>query len=325
MRWAAVRVAVVPLLLPTLLAGQQAVDSVHLRFDWPIGMTAIVEQEWMRISETPAKRDSTSLGSSYRLRVREHARGRLVTADSFRVAAIAGLPPAAARSSEVERVVSLLGSMQPSFVVSSDGEFLELAELDKMKSAMDSFMTSMMPQVGDAPPEFRQFMERLTSAEVLTTQAAEQWNSVVGTWVGADWVIGEAYGTSSEQELPLLPGVRVPMEFEFSAAERRPCTAHGRDSACVLLRMYSAPDTVALRTLVGELVKQMGVNAGDLADALAGMRMESTIELLIEPESLRPHRVTQTKVVVVPGPGGSASAPANRRLDVRRAVYRYDL
>jgi len=325
MRWAALRVGVVPLLLSSVLAGQESVDSVHLRFDWPVGMTAIVEQEWMRISETPVKRDSTSFGSSYRLRVRAHGRGRLVTADSFRVAAIAGIPPAALRSSEAERVLSLLGTMQPSFVVSADGEFLELAELDKMKRAMDSLVTSMMPEVGNTPPQFRQFMERLTSSEALTSQAAEQWNSIVGTWVGADWVVGEAYGASSEEELPLLPGLRVPMEFEFSAAERLPCTERGRDSACVLLRMYSAPDSVAFRAVVSELVKQMGVNAGDIAEALAGMRMESTIELLVEPGSLRPHRVTQTKFVVVPGPGGSASAPANRRLDVRRAVYRYDL
>jgi hypothetical protein len=54
-RWFGAAFAVVSLTRPAL--GQAKVDSVSLRFAWPVGMTARVDQEWTRMQIGPARNE----------------------------------------------------------------------------------------------------------------------------------------------------------------------------------------------------------------------------------------------------------------------------
>lgn len=316
------------LVLALPLDAQQRPDTVSLRFNWPVGMTAIVEQEFTRVNQTSTRNDSITVTSSYRLRVLKHPRGRLVVADSFRMGTVAGVPVegAAAGNSDAQQMLSLVGNLQPSFVVSPEGEFLEVAQIDNLKSSLDSMIRMLTKDVsGGAPPELRAFLDRATSPEMLNAGAAEQWNAVAGTWVGADWELGESYVTSIEEPIPMFPGFNMPMEYEFSASERIPCTKKSGGKTCVRLEMYSAPDTAQLRKVVGEVMKQLAPELKDAASVLQNMRMLSEIELIAEPGTLRPHSITRIKRVIVNTAEKGKAPEVNRRVDVRTARYRYDL
>ena len=306
------------------LAAQKP-DTVSLRFNWPVGMTAIVEQEFTRVQQSPEKTDSVTVTSSYRMRVLQHARGRLVVADSFRMGAIAGVPAGAAGAGDAQRIFSLFGSLQPSFIVSAEGEFLELSQVEKLKAAVDTMMSVIAKDIASMPAEFRSLMDRATSAEVLTASAAEQWNAVAGTWVGADWELGESYLASMEEPVPMLPGFNMPMDYEFSASERLPCTAGAKSAACVKLELYSAPDTANLRKFVGEFMAKLGPQGKEVASALQNMSVENEIVLVAEPRSLRPHTITRVKRVIVHAADKGKPVVMNRRIDIRTARYRYDL
>src|SRR5687768_7294280 len=82
MRYTAALLAILSAATPGSLEAQ-SVDSVSLRFAWPIGMSARVEQEWTRVQESPEKRDSTYVRSTYRLQALPHPSGRLIQVDSF--------------------------------------------------------------------------------------------------------------------------------------------------------------------------------------------------------------------------------------------------
>ena len=68
-----------------------------------------------------------------------------------------------------------------------------------------------------------------TSGDLDLTARAER-PMLVGTWAGAEFVIGEAYASSVVEHFPLFGGVDLPMDYEFSAAQRgRPLrTGRGR-------------------------------------------------------------------------------------------------
>ena len=305
--------------------GAQKPDTVSLRFNWPVGMTAIVEQEFTRVQQSPGKNDSVTVASSYRMRVLEHARGRLVVADSFRMGTISGVPTNGAGAADAQRVFSLLSNLQPSFVVSTDGEFVELSQVEKMKAVIDTMLSVVAKDMASMPPEFRSLMERATSKEALTASAAEQWNAVAGTWIGADWELGESYGASVEEPIPMFPGFNMPMDYEFSASERLPCTKGGKGATCVKLEMYSTPDTAQLRKFVAEFMAKLGPQMKDAASALQNMSVENEIVLIAEPRSLRPHSITRVKRVVVNATEKGKPAAVNRRVDIRTARYRYEL
>jgi hypothetical protein len=160
---------------------------------------------------------------------------------------------------------------------------------------------------------------------VLAAGAAEQWNAVAGTWVGADWELGESYATSIEEPIPMFPGFNMPMEYEFSASERIPCSKGKGRTTCVKLEMYSAPDTAQLRKVVGEIMKQLAPNLKDAASMLQNMTMLNEIELIAEPATLRPHSITRIKRVIVNAAEKGKAPEVNRRVDIRTARYRYDL
>ncbi len=314
------------LLLAPALSAQERPDSVLLRFGWPVGMTAIVEQEWTRVQDAGARRDSVTVRSSYRMRVLQHARGRLIVADSFRLEGMSGLPRGAASTPEADRLMSMLGNLQPSYVVSADGEFLELAEVQKMKAVVDTMLRSVMPDLSGMAPEFRQLMERATSPEILTASAAEQWNAMAGTWVGADWEVGEWYGGDVEEELPLVPGMKLPMSFELGAKERLPCTERGTKDDCVRLEFYSAPDTGALRVFMAEFMKKLAPELRDVAGVVQNMRVQNELEVVAEPGTLRPYYVSRTKRVLMHDPTlPKDKEPPAARVDVRISRFRYDL
>ena len=158
-RWFGAAFAVVTLTRPAL--GQAKADSVSLRFAWPVGMTARVDQEWTRMQIGPVRNDSFTVRSRWRLTVSAHPKGRLIQYDQF---AITSLPPATpnrrAGDLDPQQLLARLGSVQPSYVVSTDGEFLGIEGVDRTKRVLDSLLAPMMREMAAAaaPPALKTLM-----------------------------------------------------------------------------------------------------------------------------------------------------------------------
>lgn len=304
------------------LAAQEAADSVSLRFGWPAGMAARVEQEWSRVQHGPERRDSTSVRTAYRLRVAAHPEGRLLQVDSFEV--LTGGAAAASSGDGAEAMIARLGSFLPSYIVSPDGEFVRIVDLARMQAAMDTLFAPLRAELDSAPPQLAALFANATSAEALTRSAAQEWNLVAGTWVGADWEIGAAYEFRNEEPIPLLPGRTVPMNYEFGAVERVPCTDDATEAGCVVLVMRSAPDSAALAAVMQDFFTAILPSERAEFEVLRNMRTVNELTVVSDPRTLQPYSVELVKLVEVGGgAAGSGAGSITRRLDRRTARYHY--
>jgi hypothetical protein len=288
-------------------------------------MTARVDQEWTRMQVGPRRNDSVTVRSRYRLTVSAHPKGRLIQSDSF---AVTSLPPAASnrRAGDVDpqQFLARLGSVQPSYVVSTDGEFVGIEGVERTKRVLDSLFAPMMREMTNAPPELKALMQNVTSRETLTATAAQEWNALAGTWVGAQWEVGEAYEASSEEPSPMIPGLKVPMRHEFSAAERVPCTEGESARRCIRLEMISEPDSAALRKVVTDFMAKLAPKDANVLAAFQSMRSANELTVVADPRDLRPYAMALVRTVEVQGAGGpNEPAGRTRRVDIRTARYTY--
>ena len=133
----------------------------------------------------PVRKDSFTVRSRWRLTVSSHPKGRLIQYDQF---AITSLPPAAPnrRAGDLDptQLLARLGSVQPSYVVSTDGEFLAIEGVERAKSVLDSLLAPLMREMATTavPPALKALMENATSVKALTAAAAQDWNATAGTW-----------------------------------------------------------------------------------------------------------------------------------------------
>ena len=313
---------------PARLAAAQA-DTVRLHFDWPVGMTASVEQFWMRTRTTGARSDTVRLPSTYRIQVLAHPKGRLVRTDRFTLPGAGGAGGAGGGQQEaVQRLSASLAGMQPSFVVNDSGEFVQVEDVARMKAALDSIISPMMQGMASAPPQLRSFMAQVTSEEALAASAAQEWNALAGTWIGAVWEVGEVYETRVDEPIAILPGLQVPVVYEFSATGRVPCEEGAPAGGCVALEMRSSPDSVGMRSVLERLMKEMGGPQGEeVAAMIGGMRVENELSVVADPRTLRPYQVTRVRRSTVrpTGAGVAAGAEATgiEQSDVRMTRFRY--
>jgi hypothetical protein len=321
--WLGTVLAVVGLTRPA--PGQVKPDSVALRFGWPVGMTASVEGEWTRMQSTPVRNDSFTVRSRWRMMVSSHPKGRLVQYDQF---TITSLPPAAPNRSagglDPHQLLARLGSIQPSYVVTAEGDFVSVEGMEATKRALDSALAPLMREIAGAPPAIKALMENATSTQVLTAAAAQDWNAVAGTWVGADWEVGSVYETSTEEPVPMFPGLKMPMQYQFRAAERVPCTERETARRCVRLEMQSEPDSVAMRKFINDLMTKMAPNQVNALAVFRSMRVANELTVIADPRDLRPYFFELVKAVEAESAGGpNEPAGRTRQIDIRTARYTY--
>ena len=322
-RWLGAAFALVALSRPAL--GQTRVDSVSLRFAWPVGMAARVDQEWTRMQVGPQRSDSISVRSNYRLTVSAHPKGRLIQADSFRMtSAPAATTSRRAGDVDPQQLLTRLGSVQPSYVVSTEGEFVGIEGVERTKRVLDSLLAPMLREMANAPPQLKALLQNVTSEQAFTAAAAQEWNALAGTWVGAVWEVGEVYEASTDEPSPMIPGLKVPMRHEFSAAERVQCTDVETARRCIRLEMTSEPDSAELLKVITEFMKSLAPKDANVVGAFRSMRVGNELTVIADPNNLRPYAMELVKVVEIQVAGGpNEPTGRTRRVDIRTARYTY--
>jgi hypothetical protein len=305
-------------------AGQESVDTVSLRFNWPAGLTGRVVQEIFRSDSSARKHDSTVFTYSHRLRVLEHPRGLLVRYDSM---VVPGLDEVAkdAASAFAQQLLRNITSLTPSYVVNREGEFLEVAEIKRLHAAMDSLFAPMLEEIEQESAQARSLIQGLMSEQVLTNSAAEAWNAMVGTWVGADWEVGAAYEYESEAPSPIMPGVMIPFHYEFGAVERVPCREGGEEDECVHLVMVSTPDMDATREVLKKFVEQLAgeKDMGEFVAAIETMQLENVVTVITNPQTLVPYHVATERHIRLTTPAIDAESPAGENYRYERHVQTF--
>lgn len=173
-----------------------ALVATALRFAWPAGAEARVELR----DERAVGEESRTIVLTMRLRVAPDAAADrvVVRLSDARVVSIDGASPGDIDPSHTLLDVSrVMKSLTPTMVVSRDGRYLEIRDLDRLTR-------EVLAAAG--LPELPGGMEAFSS--LLSDVAAEDWGTWVGAWLGEPLAPGES--TETEREMRLR-GARVPV------------------------------------------------------------------------------------------------------------------
>lgn len=261
-------------------------DTVSLRFAWTAETEARIETT--RLQQTAGTADTLFGRSSYRMRVRGHPDGLIISYDEFEFPAAADTTEAAQLNGLAEQAAAMV----PKVVVDSAGGFMGIEDVESVRARLDSLMTRMLDP--EEAASAREMLATVVTEEGLAGIAAQEWNTIVGRWAGADLEIGTEYEFVEESALPMMPGTVVPMVSTFTVVRRRPCNDTGTGDDCVEIRVVSRADPEAVADILAEFTERLLAVPG-MGISFESFEMENTMVLVTEPSTLRPHHVRLTK------------------------------
>lgn len=290
-------------------------DTVHLRFHWPAGTTALIETT--RLQERVAESADTVKGSStYRMNVQAHAQGLLISYDDF----VFPPPTDTTDAAKVSSLAAQASAIVPKFIVDTAGAFIRIEDAAAVRAQFDSLLTRMLEP--DEAAAAREGLVTMLTEESLSGLAAKEWNAMVGRWADADLVVGEVYSFEEEAALPMIPGAVVPIISEFSIVRRTSCGDAAQSADCVEIRVVSRPDPVAIKAVLAKFMEGLLAVPGIGAISYDRLDVEDEMVLVTEYSTLRPHSMRISKRVT-----GSVTAEGERsevsQSDVRTYRYTY--
>ena len=259
---------------------------VAVTFNWPVGLTATVEAERTRTRTTPAGPQSQGSGLRYRMRVDAHPRGRVIGFDSFEP-----LRTVFTRDQRAE-FEEILARMLPSVIVSPKGEFLGVTDLSKMRAFLRGMLEDMKAKSASVPPDAQTIIDGLTSEEVLTNLAAQDWELFAGVWAGYRGKIGEFTEADSEEPSPVVPDLMIPMRTRFGAARQAPCEPGRPADSCVVMELRSSVAPGGMETVMKAL---MGNAAAAQGVTFERFDVVTEITAIVDPATARPYRITHVR------------------------------
>lgn len=316
------------IILPFLLAPVAAIaqeapkkadtapDVAKLTFAWPTPLRARIEGERYRERHTDTRHDTTVAPLSYRMTAERDGDEYVIRFDEFQVPA----PPAGLvmEAAFIERI----GTLVPSYRVNAAGEFTRLENPGAIRALLDSVTASVLPKNQPMPPQLKQFLATMTSDEVLAASAAQDWNLLVGTWVGGELEVGQAYVSSGEEPVPVFQNAPVRFDYEFAVLRRLSCDSVAAPTArdCVELQMVSKPDSAAMRQLIDKLATSLVPGSEDVV--FTHFNVENVVTLVARPETLMPVFLSVYKEV------STTAREAGKeeklfQIDVRTHWYKY--
>lgn len=266
--------------------GQGSGDSVNLRFAWPQGFMAQVSST---TSETDGTKPPERTERRYELKLEGTGEERKL---------ITGRPPETGPGSIPA------GVQQPPTPIIVLGPAGELKRIEGTDQALAEMFKDAESQ--GIPAEQRNQLAKLVG-EALDQSARDRWEELMGKWNGLTLKPGEVVERKSRRTMPFF-GNSVDMRERLSLKERVSCTEGGTEKRCVRLVLDSSLDPAgnerAGRELIQRMREFMTANSGLPESALPEMKVtklqiDSSLELITEPETLIPHRLRDAGTSVI--------------------------
>ena len=294
---------------------------VFLQFSWPVDTRAHIEGGSTRIQVRDGRVDSMDVSASYDMVVSETDTGLLIEFTDFEIGDVdhsrvpAGYPMAATTGF----FESIAQSLSPAWLVSRNGEFQGLPDYDQYLASMRA-LVSDIPGVGGSS-ELQSFLDQFLSEDIALAYVSQEWNVLVGFWVGGELELGAAYEFEAEEALPMFGGAPVLFRYEFGITERVRCTESDMETRCVELVFRSWPDPEAVKALIEDFVGRIATGVGEEPPpdfAIEDIDIFNEIVVVTEPSSLLPHLLTTYRSIALKGAGEDGE-----RIDMKEKRYTY--
>jgi hypothetical protein len=277
----------------TTSGGGGSGEAVKLRFAWPEGLTVqVASASTVTQDEQPPENSAIE----YQLRLEGKGEERRLISEPLKPPEATGAPPP-----QGQQPVTTL-------VLGPKGELLRIEGLDPIVREMAGQAESQ------GLPKEQQDQILALVRDALEQASRSRWEALAGKWNGLSLKPGEAIGRKSQTVVPLFGSTAATLEH-VSLKERVPCTEGAVEKRCVRLVLDSSLDPEGLDQATAELLRKvksfMKANMGLPDQSIPEMtvmklRVDTTLELIAEPETLVPHlqRVVTSSQVVLQEPEG---------------------
>jgi hypothetical protein len=218
----------------------RADETVALAFGWPSGLRGKVTFSARMTRTVDGRSEDLDMSGSYGFVTSAAADGLLIRFEDVETdVGNAGSGPEAM----VKRLMAKVISMPPSYVVSPAGQFLRIEGLDAFRSGILAGMDDALAELPAATREqVTEALGAIVTREQLEAGLASDWDSHVGTWIGAELNQGELYELAFNQPIPAFGNMEVPVRTTFRFTRRVACNAAEPTERCIELEMYSFVD-----------------------------------------------------------------------------------
>jgi hypothetical protein len=295
----------------------RADETVALGFGWPSGLRGKVTFSARMIRTVDGRSEDLDMSGSYDFVTSAAADGLLIRFENVDTnLENAGAGPEAM----VKRLMAKVISMPPSYVVSPEGQFVRIEGLDAFRSGI---LAGIDDALAEAPAATREQVIKALGAivtrEQLEVGLVSDWDSHVGTWIGAELNQGELYELAFDQRIPAFGNMEVPVRSTFRFTRRVACNAAESTERCVELELYSFVDPEGLAAAIEAFVARL---APGQAPRFQDLQQETVMRLISEPDTLLPHLMeSSTRTVATMAVGGETQVSS--RLEQKRFIYTY--
>jgi hypothetical protein len=295
-----------------------AKETVALTFGWPSGLHGEVTFSARTTRTVNGRSEDLDMAGRYKFVTSPAADGLLIQFDHVEteIADVGSGPQAM-----VKAYLAKATSTPPSYVVSSGGEFLRVEGIEAFRDGIFEGMEAAFAEFPAATREqVIQTIASVVSREQLEAGLASDWNSHVGTWIGAEMDQGDLYELTSSQAIPAFGNMEVPMRSTFLFKQRVSCNGGESTKRCVELEMRTFVDPEGLTAAVEAFMARLP--AGHEPPRIQDLQQETIVRLISEPDTLLPHlmessRRTTTTVAV------GDETQASSHIEEKRFVYTY--
>jgi hypothetical protein len=196
------------------------------------------------------------------------------------------------------------------------GEFVELHEFPDLQRKVRQLYREHFAGRG-TPADIDRAIALGTSRELLQFEANRTWIALLG-WHGAEATPGSMQVTIAQGVMPVV-NRPIEMRAEWSIVGREKCSKAEAVPKCVRIKSTTQPDPAKLQQTFDAWAKEVGIAA--LAEQLRDMKIRDSIEILTEPDTLKPHLASWSRELTATLPDGKTGPMTQTDTTTMRFEY----
>jgi hypothetical protein len=267
--------------------GPRAEDAVSLRFAWPDDLVLRVERSFEReeIREPGPAPPGVRSSTRFVWTGKRSAELYRVAFSDFGVVKGEAPPTSSDSIVQLEYAARAVEPLLPTLVLDSTGQMVDLEGLAELGKKVRARYESIPGLSSDA--QAMGLVGMLTSGEMLSQRAHEEWGLMIHGWHGVDALV------RSVHETPGVTGGGIQSVFTHEIERRIPCQGEGGATSCIRLVVANVPRFEDARSAAKALLGFDFVGLG--APPTASLMLEHRYTTDADPDTLVPSRYVKEK------------------------------
>jgi hypothetical protein len=296
-------------------ARRAARPRTNLTFKWPKQITSNGSFH----SKQSKRGESFELRGQFVSTVKPLDNGQLLVSSRVTGQKMTSTVKDKSKTDYLQKVLKEALSDQPDYVITDDGSFVRIENLDAYRQRIEGAILKGLPDGPQAGREkARQLVKTLLSEQALAASIQAEWNNIVSNWAGGSYAQGQNYEYVVQYQAPALGDQVFPMTVTQQLTGHVACQKGAKEKSCVRMLQTSRVSDPDFTKATDRFVRKT-VGGGVVVN---NVEVVKTVELITDPKTMLPHNVhaIETKTVMVAADGKSETT---KEVQETSSVYQY--